>query len=53
MKPVMIVEFREQLLVRERELDERENALMARENDVVAAKRALGRARIECDAEHD
>jgi hypothetical protein len=37
----------------ERELDEWENALVDRENGMVAAKRALGRARMACDAEHD
>jgi hypothetical protein len=52
-EPAMIIELQEQLLVRERELDEWENALVARENGVVAAERALGRARMECDAEHD
>jgi hypothetical protein len=52
-KPAMVVELREQLCVRERELDKRESALMARENDMVAAKRALGRAHMECDVEHD
>jgi hypothetical protein len=49
----MIIKLREQLLARERELDERENTLVTRENDVVAAERVLGRAHMECDAEHD
>jgi hypothetical protein len=50
---VMIIMLREQLLAWERELDERENALVTRENGVVAAERVLGRAHMECDAEHD
>jgi hypothetical protein len=37
----------------ERELDEQENTLLAREQSVVEAERALGRARMECDAIHD
>jgi hypothetical protein len=49
----VIVELREQLLAWERELDERENALVARLNGVVEVKRALGRVRMECDADHD
>jgi hypothetical protein len=39
--------------VQERELDEWENALKARENGVVAIEHALGRAHMEYDAEHD
>jgi hypothetical protein len=39
--------------VRERELDEWENALKATENGVVAIEHALGRAHMECDAKHD
>jgi hypothetical protein len=38
----MIIEWPEQLLVRERELDSRENALMAQEDDLAITKRALG-----------
>jgi hypothetical protein len=49
----VIIELQEQLLVWERELDEWENALVARENGVVAVERALGRAHMACDAEHD
>jgi hypothetical protein len=52
-EPTVIVELREQLLVQERELDEQENALVARENNVVEAEHALGRAHMECDAAHD
>jgi hypothetical protein len=48
---VMVVELQEQLLVLERELDSRENALMAQEYDLAATKCALERARMECDAE--
>jgi hypothetical protein len=49
----MVVELRERFHVREKELNKRENTLMAREDDVVAAERALGRTRMECDAERD
>jgi hypothetical protein len=49
----VVVELQGQLLVRERELDERENALLAKEHDVVEVERALRRARMECDAVHD
>jgi hypothetical protein len=38
----MIIEWPEQLLVRERELDSQENALMAQEDDLAITKRALG-----------
>jgi hypothetical protein len=47
----MVAELQEQLLVRERELDSRENALMARKDNLAATERALGRARMECDTE--
>jgi hypothetical protein len=50
---VVIMELREQFLDRERELDERENALLTKEHCVVVAERALRRARMECDAAHD
>jgi hypothetical protein len=43
----VITELREQPLQWETELDERENILMARENDMVEAEHALGRARME------
>jgi hypothetical protein len=49
----MIAELREQLLTWERELSERESALLARERGVVEGERALGRAHMECDATHD
>jgi hypothetical protein len=49
----VVVELRGQLLVQERELDERENTLLAKEHDVVEVERALRRARMECDAVHD
>jgi ubiquitin C-terminal hydrolase len=52
-KSVVVVELREQLLVRERGLDEWEDALLAKEHGVVEAKRALRRARMECDVVHD
>jgi hypothetical protein len=38
-EPVVITELWEQLLVRERELDKRENALVARENIVMEVER--------------
>jgi hypothetical protein len=38
-EPAVITKLWEQLLVRERELDERENALVARENSVVEVER--------------
>jgi hypothetical protein len=49
----MVAELQEQLLVWERELDNRENALIAREDDLAAIECTLGRARMECDAECD
>jgi hypothetical protein len=52
-KSVVVVELREQLLVRERGLDEREDTLLAREHGVVEAECALGRACMECDVIHD
>jgi hypothetical protein len=52
-EPLFIIELREQLRAWERELDERESALVARENGMVEAKCALGRAHMECDAAHD
>jgi hypothetical protein len=52
-KPAVIVELREQLLSQERNLDERENALLTREHGMVAVKRALRRACMKCDAAHD
>jgi hypothetical protein len=50
---VVIVELQEQLLARERKLDERENTLLAKEHGNVKAERALMRARMECDATLD
>jgi hypothetical protein len=50
---MVIVVLQEQLLLRERELHDQERALVARENGVVEAEHALGRARMECDAVHD
>jgi hypothetical protein len=50
---VIIIELQEQLLVQEKELDERQNNLVAREDDVVVAERALGRVRMVCNAKHD
>jgi hypothetical protein len=52
-EPDVMVELWEQLLVRKRELDERESALLFREHGVVEAKRALERAHMECDVAHD
>jgi hypothetical protein len=49
----VIIELREQLLDRERELDERENTLLTREHGVVETERTLRRARMECDTVHD
>jgi hypothetical protein len=50
---VMVTKFQEQLPIQERELDSRENIRMAREDDLAATERALGRACVECDAECD
>jgi hypothetical protein len=50
---VIVIELRKRLLVREKELNEQENTLVATEDDVGAAELALGRAHMECDAEHD
>jgi hypothetical protein len=50
---VMVAELQEQLLVRERELDSQENALMAWEDDLATTKHALGRVCMECNAECD
>jgi hypothetical protein len=52
-EPVVVVELWERLLVRERELDEWENALLAREQGVVEAEHALRKARMECNAIHE
>jgi hypothetical protein len=52
-EPAVIVELPEQLLDRERELDEQENALLTREHAMVEAERALERVRMECDTTHD
>jgi hypothetical protein len=49
----MAVELQKQLLARERELDNREGVLMAREDGLAAFECALGRARMECDGECD
>jgi hypothetical protein len=49
----MVAELQEEFLVRERELDSLENALMAWEDDLAATERTLGRACMECDAECD
>jgi hypothetical protein len=49
----MVTELQVQLLVREKELDSWENALMAREDDLAATERALGKACMECDAKCD
>jgi hypothetical protein len=46
-KPAVVVELPEQLLVQERELDKWENALLAREHGMVEAEHALGRVRME------
>jgi hypothetical protein len=51
--PAVVVELQELLLVQERELVSWEGALMAREDDLVVAKRALWSTRMECDVEHD
>jgi hypothetical protein len=52
-EPAVMVELWEQLLVRKRELDEWESALLFREHGVVEAKHALRRAHMECDVAHD
>jgi hypothetical protein len=49
----MVIELQEQLLLWERGLNKCESALVARENDEVAAKSALGRACMEYDTEHN
>jgi hypothetical protein len=49
----VIAELRDQLSAQEKELDHREKLLLNREHDMVEAKRALGRARMECDSAHD
>jgi hypothetical protein len=51
--PAVVVELQEQLLIWEKGLASEENALMAREGDQVATEHALGRARVECDVDHD
>jgi hypothetical protein len=52
-EPAVVVELREQLLVWGRGLDEREDALLAREHGIVEDQHALGIAHVECDAVHD
>jgi hypothetical protein len=49
----MVAELQEQLLVQEREVDSQENALMAREDDLVATERSRGKAHMECYTECD
>jgi hypothetical protein len=49
---VVAMEWPEQLLVWERGLDEREDALLAREHGMVEAERSPGRARVECNTIH-
>jgi hypothetical protein len=49
----MAVELQEQLLAWERELYSQEGVLMAREDGMATSKRALARARMECDGECD
>jgi hypothetical protein len=51
--PVIVIELHKRLLVWEKELNEQENTLVATEDDVGVAELALGRAHMECDAEHD
>jgi hypothetical protein len=50
---VVVVELREQLLVWERGLDEREDAFLVREHGMVESECAHSRARVECDTVHD
>jgi hypothetical protein len=52
-EPAVMVELWEQLLVRKRELDERESARLFKEHGVVEAKHALRRAHMECDIAHN
>jgi hypothetical protein len=47
----VVVELQEQLLVRERELDSREGAIVTWEDGLATSKRALGRAGMERNAE--
>jgi hypothetical protein len=49
----IVVELQEQLFALERELDSRENALMAREDDLATSECTLGRVHVECDDERD
>jgi hypothetical protein len=46
----MIVELQEQLLARERELDNREGAIVAWGESLTVFARALGEVTTECDA---
>jgi hypothetical protein len=50
---MVVVELREQLLDREKELDERDNTLLTREHGMVEAVHALERAHMECDTTND
>jgi hypothetical protein len=52
-EPAVVVELREQLLVWERGLDEREDAFLVREHGMVESECAHSRARVECDTVHD
>jgi hypothetical protein len=51
--PAVIIELWGQLLNQERELDERENALLTREHGMVEAECAIRRACMECKAAHE
>jgi hypothetical protein len=49
----VVVELQGQLLVWERDPTRWEDTLMAREDDLASAERALGKAHMECDVERD
>jgi hypothetical protein len=46
-------ELLEQLFTQEKELNSREHALAAREDDLVASECTLGTVRVECDTKCD
>jgi hypothetical protein len=53
MASVMAIELQEELLARERGLDDQEVTLLAQEDGLVSSEHTLGLARMACDAERD
>jgi hypothetical protein len=52
-EPVVVMVLREQLLVRESELEEWQDTFLAREHGMVEARHALSRTHVDCNIVHD